>query len=262
MKKAVCLGTIPGGGTLEERFKLAKDVGFDGVEIGPLSDEQQRREYKAAADAAGIEIHSIMNAVHWSLPLSDPDPEVREKSVQGMLTSIETACAVGADAVLLVPAVVKEDVSYDVAYTRSQAEIKKLISVAEERKITIAIENVWNRFLLSPLEFARYVDEFESDYVQAYFDVGNIVVFGYPEQWIRILGERIKKVHVKGFNEKERRFTYLIDDCTINWQAVMDAFHDIGYDGYMTAELGVDQNDPEGTFRKISEDMDKIIAGV
>ena len=261
MKKGICFGSVPGE-SLEKRFKLAKNAGFDGIEIGPLSNAEERKEYKSIADAVGLEIHSIMNQVHWSLPITDPDPEVRRKSIQGMITSLDTACAVGADAVLLVPAVVNEDVPYDVAYERSQAEIRPLIKEAEERNVLITVENVWNNFLLSPLEFARYVDEFESDYVQAYFDVGNIVIFGYPEQWIRILGKRIKKVHVKGFNANERRFTYLIEDCTINWNAVMEAFCEVGYDDYMTAELPVNRDDPEGTVYNISKDMDKIIAGI
>ena len=261
MKKGICLGSVPGK-SLEEKFKLAKGAGFDGIEIGPLSDSEERKEYKSLADTVGLEIHSVMNQVHWSLPITDPDPEVRKKSVQGMITSLDTACAVGADTVLLVPAVVNEDVPYDVAYERSQAEIKPLIKEAEERDVLITVENVWNKFLLSPLEFARYVDEFESDYVQAYFDVGNIVIFGYPEQWIRVLGKRIKKVHVKGFNANERRFTYLIEDCTIDWNAVMEAFHKVGYDDYMTAELPVNRDDPEGTVYNISEDMDKIITGL
>ena len=256
MKKGICLGSVPGK-SLKERCKLAKDAGFDGIEIGPLSNAEERQEYKSLADAVGLEIHSVMNQVHWSLPLTDPDPEVRKKSVQGMITSLDTARGVGADAVLLVPAVVNENVPYNVAYERSQGEIRPLIKEAEARKVLIAIENVWNKFLLSPLEFARYVDEFESDYVQAYFDVGNIVIFGYPEQWIRILGKRMK-----GFNANERRFTYLIEDCTINWNAVMEAFHEVGYDGYMTAELPVNRDDPEGTVYNISKDMDKIIKGM
>lgn len=262
MKKGICLGSVPSGKSLAERLQLAKDAGFDGVEIGPLSSAEERAEYKKTADAVGVELHSIMNQVHWSLPLTDPDPEVRKKSAQGMINSLNTAKEVGADAVLLVPAVVNENVPYDVAYERSQTEIRAIIPEAESRDVLIAVENVWNKFLLSPLEFARYVDDFESEYLQAYFDVGNIVILGYPEQWIRILGKRIKKVHVKGFNANERQFTYLIEDCTINWNAVMAAFQDVGYDGYMTAELPVNRDNPEGTIHQISQDMDEIIAGL
>lgn len=122
-------------------------------------------------------------------------------------------------------------------------------------------ENVWNKFLLSPMEFSRYLDEFEDATVTAYFDVGNIVLYGYPQHWIRSLGSRISKVHIKGFNANESRFTYLIEDCTIDWNAVMSALEDIGYDDYMTAELPVDGDNPEGRVHSISDDMDRIIAG-
>ena len=125
--------------------------------------------------------------------------------------------------------------------------------------MVIAVENVWNKFLLSPIEFARYVDEFESRYVAAYFDVGNIVLYGYPEQWIRTLGHRIKKVHIKGFHAGQRAFVGLLEG-TIDWNAVMHSLADAGYDDYITAELGVNREDPEGGVRKISEDMDKIFA--
>lgn len=261
MKKGICLGSLPGK-NFEEKFELAIDTGFQGVEIGPLETVEERENYKKAADDLGLELHSVMNSVHWSLPLSDPDPDVREKSVEGLVRSIETVSAVGGDTVLLVPAVVKKDVPYDVAYERSQIETKKVINIAKGNDVTICMENVWNKFLLSPIEFARYVDEFESDSIQAYFDVGNIIVFGWPEHWIRILGERIKKVHIKGFNADERRFTYLLEDCTIDWNAVMEAFDDVGYDGYLTAELPVNKDDPEGTVHQISEDIDKIVAGL
>lgn len=261
MKKGICIGSLPGE-TFEEKFKLAKDAGFQGIEIGPLETAEERENYKKAADDIGLELHSVMNSVHWSLPLSDPDSDVRKKSVEGLVRSIKTASAVGGDTVLLVPAVVKKNVPYDVAYERSQAEIKKIIETAEEYDILICIENVWNKFLLSPLEFARYVDEFESEQIQAYFDVGNIIVYGWPEHWVRILGERIKKVHIKGFNADERRFTYLIEDCTIDWNSVMSALREVKYDDYLTAELPVNKDDPEGTVHQISEDMDKILVGL
>jgi len=261
MKKGICLGSIPGA-NFGEKFKFAKEAGFQGIEIGPLQTEEERKNYKDAAEEVGIELHSVMNSVHWGLPLSDPKPDVRAKSVDGLVTSIKTANAVGADTVLLVPAVVKKDVPYDVAYERSQIEIKKVIETAKEHNVVVCIENVWNNFLLSPLEFARYIDEFDTEQLQAYFDVGNIIVYGWPEHWIKILGKRLKKVHVKGFNADQRRFTYLIENCTIDWNAVMKAFDDIGYDGYLTAELPVNKDDPKGTVHKISEDMDKIIAGL
>ena len=260
MKKGICIGSLPGDST-EARFRLAKEAGFDGVEIGTLENDADRHERKQIAAQCQLEVFSVMNSKHWACPLSDPDDGVRAESRAGMLDSITTASAVGADTVLLVPAVVNDGTSYEEAYGRSQAEIHKLIPEAAEKGIAIALENVWNKFLLSPIEFCQYLDEFESDTITAYFDVGNIVLYGYPQHWIRSLGDRISKVHVKGFNADERRFTYLIEDCTINWNAVMAALEEIGYDDYITAELPIDKGNPEGTVHGISDDMDRIIAG-
>ena len=260
MKKGICIGSLPGGST-EARFKLAKEAGFDGVEIGTLGNDDDRLQTKEIAIQHGLEVFSVMNSKHWACPLSDADADVRAESRDGMLDSIATATAVGADTVLLVPAVVNDETSYEDAYQRSQAEIHKLIPEAKENGITIALENVWNKFLLSPIEFCRYLDEFDNETITAYFDVGNIVLYGYPQHWIRSLGNRISKVHVKGFNATESRWTYLIEDCTIDWNAVMSAFEEIGYNDYMTAELPVDEDNPEGRVHSISSDMDKIIAG-
>jgi L-ribulose-5-phosphate 3-epimerase len=260
MKKGICIGSLPGD-SLEARFRLAKAAGFDGVEIGTLENAEDRQRNRTAADDVGLELLSVMNSKHWSHPLSHADAAVREASIAGMLDSIETASVIGADTVLLVPAVVNDQITYEQAYEFSQAEIRKLIPKAAEKDIKISIENVWNKFLLSPIEFARYIDEFDNNRIAAYFDVGNIVLYGYPQHWIRTLGSRIDKVHVKGFNADERRFTYLIEDCTIDWNAVMAAFEAIGYDDYITAELPVNRDDPEGTVHQISQDMSQIIAG-
>ena len=260
MKKGICIGSLPGNST-EDRFKLAKEAGFDGVEIGTLDNDTDRLQTKEIATQHQLEVFSVMNSKHWACPMSDADDAVRAESRDGMLDSIATATVVGADAVLLVPAVVNEATHYEAAYERSQTEIRKLVPVAAEKGITIALENVWNKFLLSPMEFSQYLDEFESETITAYFDVGNIVLYGYPQHWVRSLGSRISKVHVKGFNANESRFTYLIEDCTIDWNAVMAAFEEIGYDDYMTAELPVDGDNPEGRVHSISDDMDRIIAG-
>ena len=260
MKKGICIGSLPGDST-EARFRLAKEAGFAGVEIGTLENDADRHEVQQIATQCQLEVFSVMNSKHWACPLSDPDADVRAESRAGMLDSITTATAVGADTVLLVPAVVNDGTGYEEAYQRSQAEIRALIPEAAAQGVTIALENVWNKFLLSPIEFCQYLDEFESDTITAYFDVGNIVLYGYPQHWIRSLGNRISKVHVKGFNAEKRSFTYLIEDCTIDWNAVMAALEAIGYDDYMTAELPIDADNPEGTVHGISSDMDRIIAG-
>jgi L-ribulose-5-phosphate 3-epimerase len=257
MKKGICIGSLPG--SLEEKFKLAKDAGYDGVEINTVDTDEESQKLKSIADSIGLEIPSIMNSAHWQYPLSDPDPAVREKSADGMKKSLSSASIVGADTVLLVPGVVNENVCYEDVYATSQKEIKKLARIAEEREVFIAIENVWNKFLLSPMEFARYIDEIGSEYVAAYFDVGNILIYGYPQQWIRTLGSRIKKVHVKGFKVGPKAFSYLLDS-DIDWAAVMKAFKDVGYDGYITAELPTYKSFPEQMVLDTSAHLDKIFA--
>ncbi len=146
--------------------------------------------------------------------------------------------AYGGTTVLVVPAVVNRKVGYRDAYKRSQKNIRELIPDAQSHGIKIAIEEVWNKFLLSPVEFARYIDEFESPWVGAYFDVGNVVEFGYPEEWIRELGKRILKVHIKEY-AKPKRFDYRLGEGKeIDWEAVRSAFEDVGYTGWITAEVG------------------------
>ena len=257
MKKGICMGSLPG--TQEEKLRLAKDAGYDGVEIGTVNTDEESKKLKAMANGVGLEIPSIMNSAHWQFPLSDPDPEVRRKSVDGVMKSLASASIVGADTVLLVPGVVNEKVCYEDAYARSQKEIKELAKIAEERKVFIAIENVWNKFLLSPMEFSRYIDEIGSEYVAAYLDVGNILIYGYPQQWIRTLGSKIKKVHVKGFKVGPMAFTYLLDS-DVNWTEVMKAFRDVGYDGYVIAELPAYKSFPEQMAYDTSAHLDKIFA--
>ena len=145
--------------------------------------------------------------------------------------------AYGGTTVLVVPAVVNKKVGYRDAYKRSQANIRQLIPDAAKHGVKIAVEEVWNKFLLSPIEFARYIDEFESPWVGAYFDVGNVVEFGYPEEWIHELGKRILKIHIKEY-AKPNRFKYRLGEGNeIDWAAVRGALVDVGYDGWITAEV-------------------------
>lgn len=258
MQKGICYGFLPGA-TVEEKFAQAATLGFACVEIPTLATDADRRQFRAAADAAGIRVPSIMNQAHWSSPLSDADPAVRAKSVEGMMASLATAEVLGADTVLLVPAVVKPDVTYEQAWERSRAEISRMLPAYAEKRVIIAIENVWNRFLLSPIEFCSYVDSFNSPWLAAYFDVGNILAYGYPEHWIKSLGKRLKKVHIKGFDSSKHAWTSLLKG-TVNWPAVMAALRAVGYNGVVTAELRGEGDDAAAQAKNVSEDMDKIFA--
>ena len=242
MTPGIVWGMLPEKLSIADRFKLAADAGFRTLEAYTTEDEKAAEEIKRAAEDNKIRITSVMNQAHWKYPLSSADPEVVKKSLDGMRTSLRNAKLWGADAVLLVPAVVNAETRYQDAWTRSQKQIRELIPLAAELKVIIAVEEVWNKFLLSPLEFARYVDEFKSPWVRAYFDVGNVVISGYPQDWIRTLGKRIVKVHLKDFKmgkgwEPITANFVNLGEGDIDWPQVQAALGEIGYTGVVTAEL-------------------------
>jgi hexulose-6-phosphate isomerase len=240
-----------------DRFKLVRDVGFEVVQVPTEPDAEKAEEIKKAADSAGIRIDSVMNMDHWKYPLSSSDPGVVEKSLSGMRTSLHNAKLWGADTVLLVPAVVNANTSYHDAWQRSQKEIRTLIPLAAELRVIIAIEEVWNKFLLSPLEMANYIDEFQSPFIKAWFDVGNVVLYGYPQDWIHTLGKRIVKVHLKDFKRKEGGYAWVnLGDGDVDWSAVRQAFADVGYSGSIIAEL---EGGDEPYLRDVSGRIDRLL---
>ncbi len=255
LRKALQLRMLPKELSDADKFKLAKKCGFEGIEATPMEDLNAARQLGKLAREAGVPIHSIVYG-GWNAPFSEPEAEVIEKGLAGMRTALRSAKAMGADAVLLVPAVVKENVRYADAYKRSQEHIRKLLPLAEQLGMIIAVENVWNKFLLSPLEFARYVDEFDSPWLKAYFDVGNIIIFGYAQDWIRTLGKRIVKIHLKDFKRKGYQWTNLLDG-DVNWPQVRQALDEIGYDGYLTTEL---KGGDEAYLTDLAQRIDRIFA--
>jgi L-ribulose-5-phosphate 3-epimerase len=255
-KKAFMLGGVAEGPILPE-FELLKEAGFEGVEL--ISPNRfDRDEVLRARDRTGLVIHGVSGGRHWNDTLSDPDPEVVARGMEAIRQEFEDCKAYGGTTVLVVPAVVNKNVSYRDAYSRSQANIRKLLPDAERAGIRIAIEEVWNKFLLSPVEFARYIDEFDSPWVGAYFDVGNVVEYGFPQEWIRELGKRILKVHVKEY-AKAKRFGYSLGEGEIDWPAVRAALHDVGYEGWISAE--VPKKDLEG-MKDVVRRMDQILGPV
>jgi len=254
LKKGVIFSMLPGSLSVADRFKLARDVGFDGVEVSPTSDAAEIKTMREAAEKAGVEIHSIIFG-GWQSPLSSPDPAIGERGVKEIKAALEGAKQLGATGLLLVPGVVNAETRYVDCYKRSQKLLHELIPTAESVRIPILIENVWNNFLLSPLEFARYIDELKSPWVQAYFDVGNVIAFGWSEDWIRTLGKRIRKIHLKDFKKGPREWVNLLDG-DVNWPEVRKALDEVGYEGYLTAELS---GGNEKYLRDLSERMSKII---
>jgi hexulose-6-phosphate isomerase len=242
-----------------DRFQLARDCGFEEIECPTTPEPDKVEEMLAASRKCGLRIHSVMNSEHWRSPLSSADPAVVEKSLEGMRTSLRNAKVWGADSVLLVPAVVNPETGYAQAWERSQRQIRKLIPLAQESRVVIGIENVWNKFLLSPLEMARYVDEFQSPWIRAYFDVGNVAISGYPHDWIRTLGKRIVKVHIKDFAFRKRvaEFSALLEG-EIDFKAVHAALADIGYQGTATVELA---GGDAAYLKEVAVRFEKILAG-
>jgi len=263
LKKGIMWDCIGVGQTISEKFNAAKLAGFEGVEVMSHLD---RNEVLKARDKTGLIIPSVCSAMHWKLPLSDPDPKVRESGVAALKVSLEDARAYGADTILLVPGRVSETVSYDDCWKRTVEEIKKVIPLAEQLNVKIAVENVWNNFLLSPMEAASYVDQFQSKMVGFYFDCGNILVNGWPEQWIKILGSRIAKVHIKEFSRKiadkqgkGAGFGVKLLEGDVNWPVVMKALDDIGYHNWTTVEQS-GGNTPDG-LKDLCDRLTKIQAG-
>lgn len=265
IRKGILIGMLPKNLSYLERFQLARECGFEEMEMGTISDPTEAEEIKKASESAKVPIHSVMNSDHWKFPLSSPDPAVAAKCIAGMETSLRNAKLWGAQTVLLVPAVVNPETSYADAWKRSQAGIRKLLPLAEKLKVVIAVEDVWNKFLLSPLEFARYVDDFSSPWVKAYFDVGNIVLYGYPQDWIRALGPRIVKVHFKDFRfatepgSRKRTAEFVaLRDGDIDWKAVHAALAAIGYRGSATVEL---PGGDKAYLQEVSRRVDLILEG-
>jgi len=260
-KKGIMWDTVGVKGSLLAKFQAVKAAGFNGVE---MSSHQDQQAVLKARDATGLAIPSVCGSQHWAKPLSDPDPAVREAGLEALRQTLRDAKAYGATSVLLVPGVVNAKVAYDECWKRSSEEIAKALPLAAELGVKIAIENVWNNFLLSPLEAARYVDEFNSPWIGWHFDVGNIVLYGWPEQWIRILGPRVVKIHLKEFSRKKcdqegrwKGFAVKLLEGDDNWPAVMKAVHEIGYSDWFIAEQGGGDS-PEG-LSDLAGRIDKIL---
>ena len=264
LKKALGLGMITEDLSLTDKFKLAKELGFDGVELNSPVDFTMK-EIMEAKEKSGIETPTVVNKDHWSVPLSDPDPEVRKKCIASVAKSLEEIKELGGDTVLVVPGVVNDKVSYEDAYITSQNSIRELIPYAEKTGMQIGLENVWNNFLISPVEAKRYIDEINHPLVGWYFDIGNVLRYGWPEHWIKTLNRRIMKLHIKEFSRELMNSAGLWEGFKVdllkgdnNWPVVMKAVSDINHQGgWLTAEVsGGDRNH----LRNISNQMDEIIS--
>lgn len=262
LRKAVMYGTVRVKGSVMEKFKAIRGAGFEGVEPNGGLDQA---EVLDALKASGLDAASVCCHTHWKDTLTHPDAATRKRGIEGLLTTLRNAKAYGAGSILLVPGVVNAEVPYDTAWKRSQECIREALPLAKELEVRISIENVWNNFILSPLEMARFIDEFNTPWVGAHFDIGNVYRYGWPEQWIHILGKRINRLHFKEFDTDKMNNQGLRAgfDCDFlagknDWKAIMHALDDVGYSGWCIAEQRMGLN--PGDMMKLTDAMGKMFA--
>ncbi len=253
MKKGISIWSFTES-DLKKCFEIAKKAGFDGVEValdefGPVSLASTKEDIlavKKLAEEVGVELYSVASGLYWTYNYTSDKAENREKAKEITKKQLQVAAWLGCDTILVVPGAVhvvfepdSEVIDYDVAYDRALEALRELAPVAEELKVSIGVENVWNKFLLSPMEMRDFIDKVNSPYVGSYFDVGNVLYSGYPEQWIKILGKRIKKVHFKDYRVSVGSLDGFVDLLAgdVNYIAVKNALDAVGYDSWVTGEM-------------------------
>ena len=276
MKKGINVWSFPSN-TIKDNLILAKDAGFEGVELalngqGELSinaTDKEIKEIKSIADGLGLSLYSLSCGLCWDYRLSDDDESIRQKAKDMIKKQIDVAKGLGADTVLVIPGAVnvefsmpEKKVAYDVVYDRALEGLNELKVYAEQAKVNIGLENVWNKFLLSPMEMRDFIDKIGSEYVGSYLDIGNTVYCSYPEDWVRILGKRIKKVHFKDYRVQAGGLHGFVDLLAgdVDYPEVINALNEIGYDDWVSAEMIPNYKHYTDTIiYNTSNSMDKIL---
>ncbi|MCX8180288.1 MAG: sugar phosphate isomerase/epimerase [Thermofilaceae archaeon] len=247
MKAGLNLWTLIGFGYRERpnlvwATEKAKEIGYDGAEVvyddallnpRSISPEERRR-----IKGVGLEIPSVATGVFWKYNLGSPFEEERKAGMEYLKLGLELARDLDAKVLLVVPAVARPEVPYEVTYDYAKLSLREAAKTAEDLGVIIGVENVWNRFLYSPFEFRRFLDEINLDFVQAYLDVGNLVALGYHEHWISLLKGRIAMVHVKDFDVNVGNITGFrhVGRGSIDWPKVLNLLRKAGYDGFLNVE--------------------------
>ncbi len=277
MKKGVNFWSFADGTTVAEGIRLARKAGFDGVELAiskdgltGLDSAGAAKEAKRIAQGEGVELPSLASSICWDYLMTSTLPSRRRIAKETIKRQVDTAAAIGANTILVLAGAVgvdflngnKDLMPYDQAYDVALESLVELAPYAENAGVCLGIENVWNKFLLSPLELRDFIDKIGSDYVGCYFDVGNVVLTGYPEQWISILGNRIRKVHFKDYRRNPGGFNSFVDLLSgdVDYPAVVKALKSVGYDDYCIAEMIPHyQHYPDQTVFSASATMDRIL---
>jgi L-ribulose-5-phosphate 3-epimerase len=273
-RKGICYVIFPASTPVEEMFARTRDAGFEGLELamskqGPIAPDSTPADMErlaAQAGKAGIEITDVMVSTLGAAPLTSPDPALRDQGVAFVKKALELAVPLGVTSLLVVPGRVgsgpRLDVGYEEAWKNASDSLRRLAPLAEKQKVALSIENVWNKFLLSPLEMRSFVDQFQTPWVGVHFDVGNVVQWGYPQDWIRTLGPRIKRVHIKDYKLAQKAepggFVSLLEG-DVDWKAVMAALRATNYNGWLIPEIGSHKNEPD-YIRTVSGALTRIIA--
>jgi hexulose-6-phosphate isomerase len=254
IKKAIMYGTIGFPGSVSEKLRSVKAAGFEGVE--PMSHMNQE-EVLRALDETGLKAASVCCNTHWGKPLSHPDERIRREGLEGLLQALKDARRYGATSVLLVPGVVNKTVSYDDCFKRSVVQIRQAVPLAEELGVKIAIENVWNDFITKPEQAIAFLDAINSPQVGWHFDIGNVLRYGLPEEWIPVLRNRIVKLHVKEY-DRFKKFNVRFFEGDNHWPAIMKALDEVGYQGWGISEQPGEQSKNAAALKDLSKRMDRI----
>ena len=259
LHKAIMYGTLTFKGSVLDQFRAVKAAGFEGVE--PMSHMNQDEVLKAFDDT-GLKAASCCCSTHWGKPLSHPDENIRQEAREGVEQALKDAKRYGATSVLLVPGVVNKDVSYDDCFRRSVIEIKRILPLAHDLDVKLAIENVWNDFITKPEQALDFLAAIDSPMVGWHFDIGNVLRYGKPEEWIPKIGKRILKLHIKEWKKlaPKNGFAVRLLEGDDNWPAIMKALDDIGYSGWGISEQPGEQSKDSDALKDLSERMDKVFA--
>jgi len=262
-QKAIMWGTVGVKGSVLAKMTAVKTAGFDGAEMASHMDQA---EVLRARDETGLKITSVCGERHWKQTLSHPDAKVRAEGLAALQQTLRDAKAYGAGSILLVPGVVNNEVSFDACWQRSIEQIRRAIPLAEELGVMISIENVWNNFITTEDQAVRYLDEINSPWVGWHFDCGNIIRYGDPIVWIKALGQRINRVHIKEYSRDRamrtgdvwKGFAVALLEGANNWPGIMKALEEVGYHDYLITEQG--GGDSPAGLHDLCTRLEKIIA--